>query len=143
MYECFEKNSASDRDRMAKAGIGPYGGLHGLQLDALKSVRMVAGTGEMMTVSATQKSDLFWGLRGAGMNYGIVTSAAYTVYDFTNNGQAMNADMRIPISKNESFWQGVKSFVGNRPDGLTLDFGIAYEAAFGGVSQACRHNVRV
>ena len=104
-------------------------------IDALQSVRMVTGAGEILTVSATENSDLFWGLRGAGHNYGIITNATYTIYPFTNNGQAMSADMRFAISKNASIWEFVASFSKNQPDQLTLDLGIAYNAEFGGVSR--------
>ena len=64
-------------------GVGPYGGLHGLQIDALCSVRMVMGTGSLIHVSVTSHPDLWWGMRGAGFNFCIVTSATYQVYDFT------------------------------------------------------------
>lgn len=102
--------------------------------DSLQSVRMVTGAGELLTASATENSDLFWGLRGAGHNFGIIVNATYTVYPFTNNGQAMSADMRFAISKNQSIWEFVKSYSDNQPDELTFDLGIAYDARFGGVS---------
>ena len=117
-------------------GIGAYGGLHGLMIDALVSVRMVAGNGEILTVSATEHPDLFWGLRGAGFNYGIITNATWKIYPFTNNGRAMSADMRFAISKNASIWEYVASYSNNQPDQLTLDLGIAYDKRFGGVSEA-------
>lgn len=115
-------------------GIGPYGGLHGLQLDALQSVRMVTGRGDILDVSAKSHSDLFWGIRGAGFNFGIVTSATYKVYDFTNNGQAMNADFRIAGSYNESIYEYLRSYADNQPDALAFEVGIAYNEDIGGVS---------
>lgn len=115
-------------------GIGAYVGLHGLIMDSLVSVRMVTGTGKLLTVSATENADLFWGMQGAGFNYGIVTSATYKLYNFTNGGQAMNADMRFLASANGSIWEIMKSFQDNEPDKLSLDLGIAYDEAYGGVS---------
>lgn len=85
-------------------GVGPCGGLHGLEIDALLSVRLVTGT---------RHSDLYWGMRGAGFNFGIVTSATYQIYDFTNNGQAMNADLRFHTSQNASIYKFARSFAGN------------------------------
>ena len=118
-------------------GIGPYGGLHGLQLDALVSARMVTGTGEILEVSATSHPDLFWGIRGAGHNFGIITTAVFQVYDFTNSGQAMNADFRIAASQNASVWEYIKSYENNQPDELNFELGLAYNESYGGVSGFC------
>lgn len=63
------------------AGVGRYQGLHGLIIDSLISVRMVTAEGDIISVSAHEHADLFWGLRGAGMNFGIILSAKYQVYD--------------------------------------------------------------
>lgn len=117
-------------------GVGPYGGLHGLQIDALQSVRLVTGTGSLINVSATSHSDLWWGMRGAGFNFGIVTSATYQVYDFTNGGQAMNADFRFHASQNGSLYEFAQSFVGRLPDAFSIDIAIGYNESFGGVSHS-------
>ncbi|MCJ1386176.1 hypothetical protein MMC17_009302 [Xylographa soralifera] len=113
-------------------GVGPYGGLHGLQLDALQSVRMVTGTGSLIEVSSTSYPDLWWGMRGAGFNFGIVTSATYQVYNFTHNGQAMNADFRFHASQNGSLYEFARSFTGRLPDAFSIDIAIAYNDLFGG-----------
>jgi hypothetical protein len=47
----------------------------GFGLDNFISMRVVIATGEILTVSATSHPDLFWALRGAGPNFGIVVSA--------------------------------------------------------------------
>lgn len=117
-------------------GIGPYGGLHGLQLDALLSVRIVTGKGQILDVSATSNPDLFWGIRGAGHNFGIITSAVYQIYNFTNNGQAMNADFRLAASQNASVWEYMKSYERNQPDELAFEMGLAYDETYGGVSSS-------
>ncbi len=46
---------------------------HGLAIDNLISVEMVLADGSIIEVSATQKPDLFWAVRGAGAQFGIVT----------------------------------------------------------------------
>ena len=115
-------------------GVGPYGGLHSLEIDGLLSVRLVTGTGSVIDVSATDHPELWWGIRGAGFNFGIVTSATYQVYDFTNNGQVMNADLRFHASHNASIYEFARSFAGNQPAAFSIDIGISYLQAFGGVS---------
>src|SRR2546421_948822 len=49
----------------------------GLTADNLLSVDLVTADGEMLTVSEDENSDLFWGVRGGGGNFGIVTSFTY------------------------------------------------------------------
>ena len=117
-------------------GVGPYGGLHGLQIDALQSVTMITGTGALINVSATSHPELWWGIRGAGFNFGIVTSATYQIYDYTNNGQAMNADFRFHASKKASLYEFARSYTGRLPDAFSIDIAIGYNEDFGGVSQS-------
>lgn len=115
-------------------GVGSYGGLHGLEIDSLLSVTMVTGTGSLLNVSATSHPDLYWGVRGAGFNFGIVTSATFQVYDATYHGQAMNADLRFRASQNASLYEFARFHAGNQPDAFSIDIAINYNQAFGGVS---------
>ena len=102
------------------AGLGPLMGYRGLMIDALESVRLVTADGDLVTASRSQNSELFWALRGAGSNFGIVTSASLKVYDITNNGQAMVAQMVFPASANSSYWRVLQSFDDNLPSRLAL-----------------------
>ncbi|EMR67042.1 putative fad binding domain containing protein [Eutypa lata UCREL1] len=115
-------------DPLYNAGkeIRPYGGLHGLILDALESVNIVTGSGDIVTASETENSDLFWGVRGAGHNLGIVTSATYQVYDLSNGGEALNGDFIFPASENATIFSIMKSFEGNQPAELSIIMSMAY-----------------
>lgn len=64
-------------------GHGWLEGRYGLLTDNVVSLRLVLANGTAITVSSTQHADLFWGLRGAGHNFGIVTSVSYRIYDRT------------------------------------------------------------
>lgn len=74
-------------------GLGLSQGRHGLMLDNLLSVQLTTATGETITVSETSHPELFWGLRGAGHNFGIVTEATYRIYDAANEGMQYKADV--------------------------------------------------
>jgi FAD/FMN-containing dehydrogenase len=54
-------------------GYGFLTGEHGLALDNLVKATVVTARGEILTTSATENADLFWGIRGAGCNFGVVT----------------------------------------------------------------------
>ncbi|GLA17566.1 hypothetical protein AnigIFM62618_004708 [Aspergillus niger] len=101
-------------------GIGNLQGLHGLILDSLLSVELVTPSGDVLIVSTSENADLFWAIRGAGANFGIITSATYKIYNATNNGLAMSANYLFPASENRSVWEIFQSFDETLPPELSL-----------------------
>jgi FAD/FMN-containing dehydrogenase len=62
---------------------GGYGHLRrkfGLSIDNLLSVQIVTADGQVLTASATDNADLFWAVRGAGSNFGVVTSFEFRAH---------------------------------------------------------------
>ena len=54
-------------------GIGWIMRKYGLSVDMLRRVDLVAAEGELVKASAEENEELFWGVRGAGANFGVVT----------------------------------------------------------------------
>jgi hypothetical protein len=54
-------------------GIGWLMRKYGLTIDQLRSVDLLTANGELVKASAEENPDLFWGVRGGGGNFGIVT----------------------------------------------------------------------
>ncbi|HYZ75826.1 MAG TPA: FAD-binding oxidoreductase [Gaiellaceae bacterium] len=54
-------------------GIGWNQRKHGLSIDKLRQVDVVTAEGELVKASADENAELFWGIRGGGGNFGIVT----------------------------------------------------------------------
>ncbi len=61
-------------------GIGWLMRKYGATVDNLLSVDVVTADGELVTASEDHNPDLFWGIRGAGGNFGIVTSFEYRLH---------------------------------------------------------------
>src|SRR5688500_9447093 len=61
-------------------GIGHLMRKLGLTIDNLRSCDVVTADGRLVVASADAHEDLFWGLRGGGGNFGIVTSFEYEVH---------------------------------------------------------------
>jgi FAD/FMN-containing dehydrogenase len=60
-------------------GIGFLGREQGLTIDHLRAAEVVLADGSVVRASATEHPDLFWAIRGAGGNFGIVTSFEFEV----------------------------------------------------------------
>lgn len=62
---------------------GGYGWLtrrYGLSIDNLLGVELVTADGSVLKVSETENQDLFWGIRGDGGDFGVVTRLEYQLY---------------------------------------------------------------
>ncbi len=69
-------------------GIGFMARKHGLTIDHVRAVEMVLADGSVVRASDEVNPDLFWAVRGAGANFGIVTSFEFEVDVVGNVGWA-------------------------------------------------------
>lgn len=66
-------------------GFGWISRKHGLAIDNLLSAEVVSAEGKLLTASADENPDLFWGIRGGGGNFGIVTSFQFKCVEIGPN----------------------------------------------------------
>jgi len=67
-------------------GLGNLISLYGLGVDNMLSARLITANGGVVQVSADENSELWWGLRGAGHNFGIVSQLTVKAYPQINSG---------------------------------------------------------
>lgn len=69
-------------------GIGFLSREHGLTIDHLVAVEMVLADGSTIRADREENAELFWGVRGAGANLGVVTAFEFEVYEVAEVGSA-------------------------------------------------------
>src|SRR4029453_10646158 len=98
---------------------GGYGWLarsYGLASDNLRSVDLVTADGQCLTASATEHPDLFWGVRGGGGNFGIVTSFEYQLHPV---GPVLGGVVIYPFAQARAVLQFHRDFTETAPDEYT------------------------
>ncbi|KAL4905450.1 hypothetical protein BDW74DRAFT_185017 [Aspergillus multicolor] len=110
-------------------GIGMMTGMYGLMIDTLKSVRMVTAKGDIVQASQTENQELFWAIRGAGVNFGIVTEATFGIHPQTNGGNVTAVNFVYTASSNRSLWETLQTFDGpaNQPAKLSFQAVIRFD----------------
>ncbi len=94
-------------------GLGYLASKHGLSCDNLLSADIVTADGQLLTASAERNADLFWGLRGGGGNFGIVTSFEYRLHPV----QSVLAGLVIhPIERAAEVLRFYRDFARSCPD---------------------------
>lgn len=92
--------------------MGRYEGFYGLLQDNIISANLVLADGTMITVSDDSHPDLFWGLRGAGHNFGIVTRFDLKIFDSPVSDWYF-AQFVFTQDKLETFVEKVNDMMGN------------------------------
>ncbi|KAE8370460.1 FAD-binding domain-containing protein [Aspergillus caelatus] len=113
---------------MLGGGVGRLQGLHGLTSDAVRDVRLALWNGTIIDVSADSHPDLFWGMRGAGQNFGIVIETTFETWPATNGGLQYDAFMTFSADSVEPVIEAMNSLFPVNPNlALVILFAINAE----------------
>jgi len=102
-------------------GFGWLGYKYGLASDNLISVDIITADGKFRVASDTEHADLFWGLRGGGGNFGVVTSFEYRLHPV---GPVLAGLVLHPFAKAREALQFYRDFSSATHEELTTYAGL-------------------
>lgn len=100
-------------------GFGRLGRRFGLTCDNLRSVDLITAKGELVHASEKDNPDLFWGLRGGGGNFGVVSSFEYRLHDL--DPMVLAGPIIFPFDKAKDVLRYYAEVSPGLPDELNLD----------------------
>ena len=95
-------------------GMGRLQRKLGLTIDSLVSVDLVTADGNLLHASEEENPDLFWGLRGAGANFGVATSFEFRLHPF--GGTIYQGMVAFPMERSLEVAEHVREFVATHGD---------------------------
>ena len=98
-------------------GVGHLRRKHGLSIDNLISVDIVTADGQLRTASATENEDLFWAVRGAGSNFGVVTSFEFRAHPV--GPMVMVGAVFYPLDDVKELLPAWRDYMASAPDELS------------------------
>ena len=104
-------------------GIGWLMRKHGATVDNLLSADLVTAEGEIVTASQEENPDLFWGIRGGGGNFGIVTSFEYRLHPV--GPIVLAGPIFHPFEDAPEVLRFYRGFIAAAPDELTTIFDLS------------------
>jgi FAD/FMN-containing dehydrogenase len=105
-------------------GFGRLGRRFGLSVDNLLAVDVVTADGQLLRASADENEDLFWGVRGGGGNFGIVTSFLFQLHPMQR--QVVAGNIVFPIDKARDVLSFFSEFSHEAPDELDIGFFVSH-----------------
>jgi FAD/FMN-containing dehydrogenase len=100
-------------------GLGWLGRRFGLACDNATSFDLVSADGRFLRANDKENPDLYWGLRGGGGNFGIVTSIEYRLHDM--DPVILGGDISWPIAQARDVLRYYRDIALNAPDVVTLN----------------------
>jgi FAD/FMN-containing dehydrogenase len=103
-------------------GVGWLNGRFGLACDNLISADVVTADGQFLRASEQENAELFWGLRGGGGNFGIVTSFEYRLHPL--GPMVLSGPVFHPAARAREVLRFYREFSAGEPDELTTYAGL-------------------
>ena len=101
-------------------GFGRLARRYGLALDNVTGVDIVTADGKLVHADANEHPDLYWGVRGGGGNFGVVTSFEFQLHPMQRT--VIGGDVVFPLKELPSVLSFYADYATSAPDDLYLDF---------------------
>jgi FAD/FMN-containing dehydrogenase len=102
-------------------GVGRLQRAYGLTIDNLTAVEIVTADGRLVRATETDEPELFWGLRGAGWNFGIATAFDFRLEPF--GPDLHRGVLTYPATQAHHVWSVFREYAANAPDSVSMIFG--------------------
>jgi FAD/FMN-containing dehydrogenase len=96
-------------------GVGRMMRRHGLTIDNLLEAEVVTADGRILRAAADEHPDLFWGLRGGGGNFGVVTEFTFRAHPLR---KLLVLAMFHPLSQGRALLSAAQEVMAQAPDAL-------------------------
>jgi FAD/FMN-containing dehydrogenase len=103
-------------------GVGRLQRNFGLTIDNLAAVEIATADGRLVRATETDEPELFWGLRGAGWNFGIATAFEFRLQPF--GPDLHRGVLAFPATQIQEVWTVFRDYAPSAPDAVSVIFGI-------------------
>jgi len=100
-------------------GFGRVARRYGMAIDNLSSIDVVTADGQLRHTSMKENPDLFWGLRGGGGNFGVVTNFEFMLHPLQR--EVIAGKVAFPIDKMRDVLAMFADYAPTAPDELYID----------------------
>jgi hypothetical protein len=104
-------------------GMGRLQRKHGFTIDNLLSVDLLTADGRLVRAGEEENADLFWGIRGAGPNFGVVTSFEFRLHPI--GPQMVQGWTAYPFDRAHELAAMFRDFARAAPDEVFCSFALA------------------
>jgi FAD/FMN-containing dehydrogenase len=113
-------------------GFGRVARRFGLALDNVRAAEIVTGQGEILRVSAQENPELYWGVRGGGGNFGVVTAFDFDLHPMQR--QVIGGTILFPLQQAKNVLSFYSEYEGTARDDLYLSGVMVSNADLRGIS---------
>src|SRR5437773_3459044 len=103
-------------------GVGRLQRKFGLTIDNLAAVELVTADGRLIRATETEEPELFWGLRGAGWNFGIASAFEFRLQPF--GPELHRGVLTFPATQIQDLWSRFRDYALDAPDTVSCIFGL-------------------
>ena len=107
-------------------GFGRVARRFGLSLDNVRAVDLVTADGQLRHASAEENPDLYWGVRGGGGNFGVVTSFEFELHPMQR--EVIGGNIVFPFSEARQLLDFYAEYQASAPDELFLSLALQNSA---------------